>query len=93
MKNLKKLLPLFALILGFGLVFTQSAFKPTANPQNHQYAKNVNGEWIEIDDETYVCNESDDICKGTFSYSNPLPNEVPDVSIDQDMATYVLRTP
>ncbi len=27
MKNLKKLLPLFAFVLGLGLVFTQSAFK------------------------------------------------------------------
>lgn len=27
MKNLKKLLPVFALVLGLGLVFTQSAFK------------------------------------------------------------------
>ena len=26
MKNLRKLLPLFALVLGIGLVFTQSAF-------------------------------------------------------------------
>ena len=31
MKNIKKLLPLFALILGIGLVFMQSAFKSVAH--------------------------------------------------------------
>lgn len=90
--NLRKLnLGLVALVLGFGLVITQSAFSPKSNPQNHQYGKTSTGEWIELDEERYECDFSDDICTGTFSYTNPLPGADPDVSVDQENASYVLK--
>ena len=39
MKNLKKLLPLFAFVLGLGLVFTQSAFTGiSATPTHYNIA-------------------------------------------------------
>lgn len=65
MKNLKKLLPIFALVLGFGLVFTQSAFKSVQKntPVEYQYTSNSNLEedmqdidnWEVVDEETPSC--------------------------------------
>lgn len=40
MKNLKKLVPVFALVLGLGLVFTQSAFKASKTTMTYQYDRN-----------------------------------------------------
>jgi len=37
MKNLKNLMPIFALILGLSLVFTQSAFKSAGSPTAERY--------------------------------------------------------
>lgn len=53
MKNSKNLIPLFALILGFALVFTQSAFKSSTSkaPVEYQYLSNssLEAEMINID--------------------------------------------
>lgn len=83
--NLKKLnLGLVALVLGFGLVLTQSAFTPKTTTPN--YAKDSNGNWhlitglTQVNSETepgenqYRCIESASICKAYFSYPNPMPN-------------------
>ncbi|RZK26471.1 MAG: hypothetical protein EOO43_02735 [Flavobacterium sp.] len=45
MKNLKNLLPLFALVLGLGLVITQSAFKPVKSESTtgHYYILSEDG--------------------------------------------------
>ena len=92
--NTQKLkLGLVALVVGFGLVITQSAFTPKTNAQNHQYAQLQDGTWVEPNDELFECVVSQRICKGTFSYTNPAPNDMPDVSIDQENATYQLKTP
>lgn len=41
MKNLKKLLPLFAFVLGIGLVFTQSAFTGKVDPPTYYNAASI----------------------------------------------------
>jgi len=65
MKNLKNQLPLFALLLGFALVFTQSAFKSdnAKTPVEYQYISNSSLEvqmqdinnWEIVDEETPSC--------------------------------------
>lgn len=40
MKNLKNVLPVFAFVLGLGLVITQSAFTGKVNPPTHYNAAN-----------------------------------------------------
>lgn len=65
MKNSKKLLPVLALVLGLGLVFTQSAFKSVQKsaPVEYQYTSNSNleqdmqdiGNWEVVDEETPSC--------------------------------------
>ncbi|RYF25077.1 MAG: hypothetical protein EOO42_04535 [Flavobacteriales bacterium] len=40
MKNLKNLLPVLALVLGLGLVLTQSAFKSGKTTMTYQYDRN-----------------------------------------------------
>ena len=69
MKNLKNLLPVLALVLGLGLVLTQSAFKGTkANtPVEYQYISNSSTEaamqdinnWQVVDSETPSCTSGD----------------------------------
>ena len=86
MKNLRKLLPLFALVLGIGLVFTQSAFKSTTTTEygydpNNSTGLAVNG-WVDltllVEDNgsqtpgTYGCDVSAEVCKGLFE---TIPNE------------------
>jgi hypothetical protein len=91
MKNLKKLLPIFAFVLGVGLVFTQSAFKGVKlteygyDPTNSTGLA-VNG-WVDLtlltpddgnhDSGTYYCDGSTDICKGIFD-SAPEEEEIPE---------------
>lgn len=65
MNTLKNQLPLFALLLGFALVFTQSAFKSgnTKTPVEYQYISNSSLEvqmqdinnWEIVDEETPSC--------------------------------------
>jgi hypothetical protein len=61
MKNSKNLLPLFAILLGLGLVFTQSAFKPakkSATTVMYQYEDtndariNLEDAWTDVTFET-----------------------------------------
>lgn len=91
--NLKKLnLGLVALLLGFGLVITQSAFTSKSEQRNFQYGQLADGSWVEIDNDLYECVESERICKGTFSSPNPSPEAMPDV-VD-DYGTYqLIQTP
>lgn len=65
MKNLKKLLPVFALVLGLGLVFTQSAFKAKTGDM---YGKTYSGSdviWIPLTELTED-NESEELPLGTY---------------------------
>ncbi|SFH19451.1 DUF6520 family protein [Pedobacter insulae] len=72
MKNLKKLLPAFALVVGLGLVFTQSAFK--AEKTSYTYYR-VGGEWVAAIP-GYSCNEAEtEICSEVFDHPNPTPEE------------------
>lgn len=88
MNNLKKLLPLFAFVLGIGLVFSQSAFKAKTT----MYGKTLVGtdvHWVPIDgldpynepgplpDGSYRCNpEETKTCLAEFS-SPPSVNQIP----------------
>jgi hypothetical protein len=79
MKNLKKLLPIFAFVLGIGLVFTQSAFKGVKLTEYGYDPTNASGlavnGWVDLtsltpDDGshasgTYRCIE-EGLCKGSF---------------------------
>lgn len=63
MKTLKNLLPLFAIVLGIGLVFTQSAFKSTIT-KTYQYQQANNDRlfdetaWADLDiEESQSCSE------------------------------------
>lgn len=50
MKNLKNMLPLFAMLLGFGLVFTQSAF--TVDPEvatHYNNSTNNTPSWVPLE--------------------------------------------
>ncbi len=51
MKNLKKFLPLFAFVLGLGLVFTQSAFKSVDKQLTKEWGFDENlGVWVDLND-------------------------------------------
>lgn len=82
--NLKKLnLGLVALLLGFGLVMTQSAFKAKTTPN---YGKDSSGNWhlitgmtqvdllTEPGENQYRCLDQNNVCKAYFNYSNPAQN-------------------
>lgn len=82
--NLKKLnLGLVALLLGFGLVMTQSAFTKKNTPN---YGKDENGNWHLITGLTqvgsttepgtnqYRCLDEVSVCKAYFNYSDPMQN-------------------
>lgn len=83
-----------ALFLGIILAVATSAFKAANVSQSrdtYSYGRLADGTWVQIDDLNYECDLSQNICKGTFSYPDPAQNAVPDVSIDQDNATYTPR--
>ncbi len=50
MKNLKNMLPLFAALLGFALVFTQSAFTvdPVVATHYNESAPNTSPSWVPL---------------------------------------------
>jgi hypothetical protein len=68
--NLKKLnLGLVALILGFGLVITQSAFTTKQKQTDKLWGRTANG-WIEFSatnpETNYECDPDPDICKALY---------------------------
>lgn len=77
MKNLKKLIPVAAFVLGIGLVFTQSAFKSASSLKTYQYDDNTSANlfdrmaWIDLDvEEAISCTEGDDLpCTVQFDTS------------------------
>jgi len=76
MKNLKLVLPALALILGLGIVFTQSAFKgKTKTPVVYEYTSNSHlpadikdiDNWEVADLETPSCGEAGElVCRYQF---------------------------
>ncbi|MGF1924965.1 MAG: DUF6520 family protein [Bacteroidia bacterium] len=65
MKNLKKLLPVFAFVLGLGLVFTQSAFiGKSAEPTHYNTNPSPTGPpvWVELEEGMVIGTE-----EGEFS--------------------------
>ncbi|MCY1515164.1 hypothetical protein D9M68_497400 [compost metagenome] len=92
MKNLKKWLPVLALILGLGLVMTQSAFKPSKKDMV-EYGKiqTVSGiEWVnlsgltyvdpfnDLEEDQYTCDEiENEYCTAFFDVNDPpQPNDL-----------------
>ncbi|MEJ5994391.1 DUF6520 family protein [Pedobacter sp. Du54] len=101
MKNLKKLLPIFAFILGLGLVFTQSAFKSTTATEYGYDPMNttglaVNG-WVDlsllIEDDgnqtpgRYACEDSESTCKAVFESQPDAETPIPG---DAEPGTFVI---
>lgn len=89
MKNLKKFLPLLALVLGLGLVMTQSAFTKKTEMYGKTYDEEENVHWVSLEgltpyngpgslpQGTYRCNFSEDeTCTAEFS-TPPSDNDVP----------------
>lgn len=70
MKNLRKLLPIFAFVLGLGLVFTQSAFKSESLKKDTVRLYYYDNEWHEDAPTTGECLEypidPDRICSADF---------------------------
>ncbi len=74
MNNFKKFLPLFAFILGIGLIVTQSAFKNSADVKYVLY----NGVWYDLSQDPpqgkqFNCEISDDPC--TVIYRDGAPDQ------------------
>ncbi|RZK37834.1 MAG: hypothetical protein EOO90_24145 [Pedobacter sp.] len=86
MQNLKKMLPLMALVLGMGLVLTQSAFKTTKTDQytfryngpNYSQA-NVENEANWIHDESVACTD--------------VPQKACSIKVDASFVNNPLTTP
>ena len=100
MKNLKNLLPLFAFVLGIGLVFTQSAFTPKSTEYGYD-PMNTSGiavdGWVDLTGlvldntgtvpQSYRCDFSSEFCKVYFAST---PNEETELPIDgYDSGTFI----
>lgn len=93
MKNFKKLLPVVAIVLGVGLVFTQSAFKPTTDTvwvfdgddiSDAQYASEYH-----VDMESPTCEEGETLPCKIISYGSSST----DVNDFQDYLDTTFDTP
>lgn len=69
MRNLKKLLPLFAFVLGLGLVFTQSAFK--APEQTDIYVETQDGYRLKSTQSGFCSVEALNHCEYLFTGTDP----------------------
>ena len=75
MKNLKKLLPIFAFVLGIGLVFTQSAF--TTKTTSGEYGL-YGGHWYDYNGtppsgKVFICEGTENTCTYIFQGD---PNDI-----------------
>jgi|GEM_PF-2402217 len=93
MKNIKKFLPVLALVLGLGLVLTQSAFKASKkNMVEYGKIQTLTGiDWVDLSNLTYVdpfndleegqytCDQhEDEFCTAFFDETEIPDNNTPD---------------
>ncbi|RYF26674.1 MAG: hypothetical protein EOO42_00880 [Flavobacteriales bacterium] len=85
MKNLKNLLPLFALVLGFALVFTQSAFKSNTAVR-YKYKNNTSTNINQPSSWEVITSENEPTCDD----SPELPCVV---EVDGSLSTFLINHP
>ena len=90
MKNLKLILPALAIILGLGIVFTQSAFKGEAKGKRLQYTFRYNGP---DHSKANVENESNWVYTTSPITCDDVPQEACSIVVDQAFVNNPLTTP